>query len=121
MRLYTQADYPAVCEWWQAWGWQPVPEHALPKIGAIIDGRAAAWLYQTDSSIAIIDWFITSKEKTGREEAKRAIIEGLSGIAKEQEYKAIMTFLRHPSLIKTHKESGFCVTDNNVCILTRSL
>lgn len=121
MRLYQPSDYETVKQWWIDWNWQPVPEHALPNIGAIIDGKAAAWLYQTDSSIAIIDWFISSKDKEGREEAKIAIIEGLSGIAKELGYQSVITFARNPHLIKTFENCGFHGRDDNLTNLGRSL
>jgi hypothetical protein len=121
VRLYEPSDYETVKAWWIEWGWQPVPEASLPQIGAIIDGKAAAWLYQTDSNLAIIDWFITSKDKEGREEAKQTIIEGLTNAARRLGYGAVITFVRNPHLIKSFEHCGFTGRDDGITNLGKAL
>lgn len=122
LRLYRPGDYPTVKQWWEEWGWQPVPEHALPPVGALVEDIACAWLYRTDSSIAIIDWFVTNKQaRDGRQEAKAAIIHALSDIARHQGFQSVITFVRNPHLLKSFEDAGFEGKDTGITNLGRSL
>ena len=38
----------------------------LPKVGFIVEGVAAGWLYQTDSALGIIENFVTNPEAPAR-------------------------------------------------------
>lgn len=121
VRLYKPEDYETVAGWWKEWGWPPILEGHLPKIGVIVDGKAAAWLYQTDSDVAFLEWFVTSKEREGREEAKSAVIQALTGIAKELGYKSVFSFVRNQHLIKTFQRNDYELCDEQMSILVRNI
>jgi hypothetical protein len=122
IRLYNHnQDYDTICRWFAAWGWPAIPQESLPKIGAIND-IAAAWLYQTDSDIALIEWFVTDKDaKDNREEAKQDIISFLTVAANRMGFKNVLTFIRNPNLIRSFEKNGFFITDNNVKIMTKGV
>ena len=119
---------PIVHEWWEGWGWDKMPPNFLPEIGAVAYNDddipvAAAWLYQTDSAIAIIDWYVTSPKIRGK--ARNGYIEEITkrlcGIAKELGFLQAYTFVRNPHLIKRLEKEGFTLTDKDVNIYIRRL
>lgn len=121
IRLYTEKDYPIVKKWFESWGWPAIPESSLPSIGAIND-IAAAWLYQTDSDIALVEWFVTDRSaKDGREEAKQEIIDFLTKTAERLGFNTALTFVRNPNLIASFGNNGFVNADNNVKIMIKEL
>ena len=53
--------------WYTARGISVPPASALPKIGFIVDNIAAGFLYQTDSSVTLLEGFITNQDTTQAE------------------------------------------------------
>ena len=62
VRLYTEQDHSEVSKWWSAHNMPAIPKMALPKVGFMVQGVAAGFLYQTDSSVAFIENFISNPE-----------------------------------------------------------
>lgn len=126
-RLFQDSDYPLVCDWWTAWGWDCLPLDALPRIGCVVesDGKpvGAAFLYQTDSSIAIMDWYITSAEVRGKK--RNGIIETainfLSDAAQVLGFKSIISFARNRHLMKRMETSGFDLRDKDINLFVRAV
>jgi hypothetical protein len=126
LRLYTTEDYPMVCEWWRAWKWDCVPQEALPEIGVIASDDTqdicCAWMYKTDSKIALLEWFISNpKAKKGREDAIAAVTESIAEIAKRQGFTSLVTFTKHPQLTNQMERLGFSGRADHVSNLARSL
>lgn len=126
LRLYTPEDYPMVCEWWKSWGWDCVPEHALPPVGVIAYDRTkdicCAWLYRTDSSVALLEWFISNRKATEhRRQAMSMVVDGISNIAKQNGFTSLVTFTKDPHLVRLMEEMGFSGRADHVSNLARSL
>lgn len=122
VRLYTRDDYKTVCEWWDAWGWPRIPESSLPRIGAINES-ACAWMYQTDSDCALIEWYITNPalRKEKRQGILEPIVEQLCKTAKTLGYSNVMSMVRNPHLLKRLDALGFMPEDKNMTLTVRSL
>lgn len=86
VRRYEPADLAAVNAWYAARGRAGLPSDAVPQLGAIVPEVAAGFLYRTDSSVALLDSFITNPAarllKRGR--AVREIASVLIDLARTQ-------------------------------------
>ena len=122
IRLYTPSDYATVCGWWDEWGWPRIPQSSLPRIGAITEA-ACAWLYQTDSDCALIEWYITNPRlrKNERKGIIEPIVEQLCKTAKTLGYSNVISMVRNPHLLKTLNGVGFAPEDRNMTLTVRSL
>lgn len=60
VRLYRSSDAPEVAAWYAAHGQSPKPKGSLPNTGFIVPGVAAGWLYLTDSSVALLEGYVTN-------------------------------------------------------------
>ena len=91
VRRYFGNDYEQVKSWFLARKMVPPPEDLLPKNGVIMDGIAAGFLYLTDSSVAIIDGYISNKDsvKHERDQAIDKLTLELISIAKAKGFKII--------------------------------
>jgi hypothetical protein len=121
-----EADYEMVSAWWKAWKWPVLPLDALPKTGVIISTQTdvcAGWLYQSDSSIAWIEFIISNPNY--REPDRSLCLDTLIGtlltLAREAGYQNVFTSTNAASLIKRHERNGFRVTDINVTHLMRTI
>lgn len=109
MRLYEPSDYPIVKEWIEMRGFPtPLPSD-LPEIGFIEDFVAAGFLIQTDTSTAIIDFYVTNPEASPikRAYALNKLTECLIQDAKSRGYKKVRCSTRVVSISKLAKFHGF--------------
>ncbi len=60
-RKYEPSDFPTIEVWGAQWG-SEYKEHQFPKVGFIVDGIAAVFLYQSDSSCCWLENMISNKE-----------------------------------------------------------
>lgn len=97
MRRYTPADYPMLCAWYEAYGQKPPAHTSLPLTGIVIDGVCAAFLYKTDSDIAMIEGVIANRDAKTliRGRALCAVLSELFKIAKEQGFSQVYGFTQH--------------------------
>ena len=112
IRQYTPADYRMVCKWWKAWEWDCLPESSLPQTGAIAsDGKhdiCAAWLYRTDSDLALLEWFISNKDALeNRKEAITAVIDYLCEQAHRMGVRTVISLAQNQHLLKALERQGF--------------
>lgn len=65
--------------WYQARGMSVVPQHLLPAIGYVVGDCVAGFLYRTDSSLYVIEGFISDPftHPTEREEGIGLLIDAL--------------------------------------------
>lgn len=121
------ADYSMVSAWWRAWKWPVLPLDALPKTGVIVSSNdievCAGWLYQTDSSIAWLEFIISNPKyrEDDRSECVDALIGTLLTLAREAGYKNVFTSTNAAALVKRYERNGFSVTDSNVTHLMRGI
>lgn len=131
IRTLTEKDYvQTLTKWWDDWGWQAPPIEALPSNGEggfmVTKGDheiCAGFLYFTNSSLAWLEFVISNKEykESDRADAILFLIDNLCLAAKENNYKAIWTCVKHPSLIKKYEANGFIKTDLNATEMIKQL
>jgi hypothetical protein len=125
IRQYTEEHYPILKEWWEKQDWQAMPEHMLPTTGLIAyDGDtpiAASFLYDTDSSYGLIEWFVGNPDVDHevRAEGIDKVLNGLMVFAKLKGKKQIITYTNHKRLIEKFKSNDFIETDQNMVGLVR--
>lgn len=126
---YFQAKkhYETVCKWWQAHGWDAVPEDHLSKNGIVVyhgDVPAcAAWIYQTDSAFALLEWVIANPEvrKAARHDSLNFLLKSCLEGAQKLGFKTIFTTARNESLMTRMTKNGFQITDKGMTNLIAPL
>jgi hypothetical protein len=117
-RIWSHADYPMLCGWWEAHGFPAVPMLRLPPLGIIYDDTAAGFLYMDNggSGVAMIEWLVTNPEAKPMAAAKALakVVAALKAEAKRMEYAMILTTCRQPSLAKLLERCGFQITDTGM-------
>lgn len=63
----TVDDFKQICRWLALRGLPQYPRSIFPKIGFIVDDIAVGFLYLTDSSVGIIDCYISNPESNKHE------------------------------------------------------
>ncbi len=115
-----EKHYFEIKSWWKFHNWSCVPLNHLPKIGIVVytgDKMAcAAWLYQTDSAICIIDWVIANPEirKQERTDCLDFLITALKDAAFSLGFGSIFTFTRHSLLISRLEKHNFKNTSDGM-------
>jgi len=114
--LFTKDDYPKLIEWWKMHNWTPPAYDMLPKIGFIIDGYCAGFLYQTDSKVALLEFIIANpnSDKEKRSGCLDELINVLLSTAQEMGYTRVFSSIQHPKLIERYNKHGFLQTDTNM-------
>jgi hypothetical protein len=130
VRDITLDDYKFINQWWIDNGDPIVPLKYLPNngLGGVIaevgkDKKliAAAYLYQTDSAAAILNWGISDPNYKGRDrwEIGLAIINELGRRAKALGFDILQTWTFQKGLLKRYKDLGWTVADGQWTILTK--
>jgi len=123
LRPLTPNDYDDILVgWWKDWGWEPPRRDFLPSDGTggimVLDGDipvCAGFLYATNSSVAWVDWIVSSKDyrkKPHRSEAIKILVETLTNIGKNTGHKYMYALIKHKGLIDTYKELGYVQGDS---------
>lgn len=123
IELVNEQNYKMLVEWWEGYSWPIIPFSMLPKIGFIVNGVVAGFIYSTDSKICVIEWIIANP-KTIKEERKKSLEELLTllcNTAKDMGYTHCFTYTKNSGLINTLELSGFKKTDENMVHFMRSL
>lgn len=60
IRQFTDDDLSQINEWYAAHGAPPVPRTRISNIGRIEPGVAAGFLYQTDSSVCLLEGYVSN-------------------------------------------------------------
>ena len=103
--------------WWKDWGWEAPMREFLPQDGEggiiVYDGDTpvcAGFLYNTNSKVAWVDWVISNKEYTHKENRKQALkllIDTLNNMCKDIGKEYCYALLKHEGLIKMYEELGY--------------
>ncbi len=123
IRELSETDYDDILVgWWNQWGWMPPQRDFLPndgKGGIIIYDKdipvCAGFMYLTNSKVAWVDWIISNKEYTNREQRKDAIkllVSALTEICKKSGSKYSYALIKNESLIGTYEELGYVKGDS---------
>ena len=117
--------------WWSDWGWKAPDKDFLPENGKggimICDGDTpicAGFLYMTNSSVAWVDWIISSKtyrKKPHRKKALELLIDTLTNIARNSGNKYTYALIKNKSLIDTYKNIGYVQGDSYTSEMIKAL
>jgi hypothetical protein len=122
VRKLNSTDYENILVgWWNDWGWTPPAKDFLPESGeggiiVYIDEEpiCAGFMYITNSSVAWVDWIISSRtyrEKILRRVALKTLIERLTHACSISGSKYIYALLKNQSLIKVYEEEGYAKSE----------
>ncbi len=118
VRKITEKDYDLLVEWWEQWGWDPVPQDMLPANGdngLMIEKNGkpiiAGFIYFGYDSIAWFDYIIADKkaEKITRAKALIHLIDVVEDFVRKSGRKYIITVSDNKSLISTFKKKNWYV------------
>lgn len=109
-----ELHFEQVLHWLQLRGESITPD-ALPKTGFIVPGKAAGFLYRTDSSISWIDSLVASKEATKEErnEALDAVVLALREEARRGGFKVMMGYTLFQVVVDRAERLGFKYVGGN--------
>lgn len=118
IRTLKEEDYKdLLVGWWKDWGWQPPKQNFLPMNGTggfLISDKGtpicAGFIYNTNSSVAWIDWIISNKnyrKKPERKEALQLLINTLTNVAENMSCKYMYALIKHPGLMDIYESSGY--------------
>ena len=91
IRFVLEQHFEEMLRWFAARGEQMTPD-ALPQSGFIIPGKAAGFLYRTDSSMAMIENLVASPElpREERSAAVDAIVLAVADEARRLGFKTLI-------------------------------
>jgi hypothetical protein len=100
--LYFSWGHPESC---------PTPEE-LPSTGYIVPGKAAVFLYSTDSSLATLEHAITMRDAEGHTEAIHAICDALIADAKAAGFTKLYVYCGNQHAVRRALAVGFGLSLN---------
>lgn len=123
VRTLNENDYDDILvKWWSDWGWKSPEKDFLPDNGTggvmVLDGDepiCAGFIYVTNSSVAWVDWIVSSKtyrKKPNRQKAIELLIKSLTNICKSSGYKYSYALIKHKGLIGAYEQLGYIKGDS---------
>lgn len=125
-RSIQDADYETLCEWWESWGWKPVPRCFLPG-GYIVedddDPLYACFVYMTGTGICWLEWILSNKrvDPWRKRGAKEYMVHEVEKILRATGIKAIFTTSKDTGLVNGLKKCGFEVSETGMVQLIKIL
>lgn len=109
IRRYNSQDFEVMCSWYVKHHMKPINESFLPAIGYIVPDVAAGFLYYTDSSVCMLEGFVTNPEAPApnRHEALNQIIIACMDEAKVKGFQKICGFTIDDSILERATRFGF--------------
>ncbi len=88
VRRYHLDDFKEVAEWGKGWGFTYEPD-LFPKVGFIVPGVAAYFLYATDSAVCYLEHMVSNPKTFGRERdlALKMVVEAILEEAAKRGYR----------------------------------
>jgi len=122
LKRVTSKDFPKIVLWYRKRGLTPPDPRALSDVGFIADGRAAAWLYITNSNMAMIEGVISDPESTPslRKESLNKLIGFIIDFAVSLGYTQIIGVTKHPNMLELVKRYGFKTLPHTLVYLDSS-
>jgi hypothetical protein len=123
IRPLTHEDYDTtLVGWWNDWGWNSAPSREfLPQDGVggimVLDNDepvCAGFMYNTNSSIAWIDWIVSSKtyrKKPNRKEALKLLVSSLTSIAENTNHKYVYSLSKSRFTQDVFRDNGYTLSN----------
>lgn len=104
----TEEDLEEVISWFHKRNLEITPDY-FPTTGFIVSGKAAGFVFATDSNFCIFECFIGNPEisREERQEALRHIVPAMIEEAKEMGYKQAFGFATSSTMIQIGIENEF--------------
>lgn len=117
VRRYEDKDFEQIREWGLQWG-ADYDEDQFPHIGFIIDGVAAYFLYQTDSSICWLENMIAKRgiDQALKSKALDLLVDAIILEAKELGFTVAYATTDIVSVAKRAKENGAFIKPAQILI-----
>jgi hypothetical protein len=123
IRRYDETDFDTLKVWWDHHKFEGMVPAMLPRIGYVVEGVCAGFLYQTDSAFALFEWVISNTESD--KEIRRAGLDLLITAAAQEAqnlgFKVLYSTIKHPALIARYKSHGYVETDTGMTAMVRGL
>lgn len=109
MKRFTFNDLPEMNGWYERHGKPPVDFPSLPGFGLIEEGRAAGFLYMTDSTLGLLEGFVTNPEapREERSAALEKILHALMDEASRLGVKTLVGLCGAETIVKLGLRNGF--------------
>lgn len=123
VKRFESSDYEMLCSWWKARDMGTIPLNCLSSTGLIVNNCVAGFLYLTNSKMSMIDCVISDKEsnKEVRQNALDILVDELTKLAKEYDYKCVFFTSKHPRICDIHKNWDYNFVDANFNAYIRSI
>ena len=126
IRNYDPSDHAMISEWWEEWGWKPVPPSFLPAGFIVEDDEGplyVAFVYMTGTGICWLEWLLTSKkiDVSRKRGAKEFLIGKLESMLRATGVEAIFTTSNDAGLVNGLKKCGFEISDTNMVQMIKIL
>jgi hypothetical protein len=118
VRKYQPEDFAQIKEWASDWG-SVYDEGQFPVHGFIVDGIAAYFLYQTDSTVCWLENMISKRgidEKT-RNQALELLTDAILKEAADLGFTVAYATTNVVSVAKRAKENGAMVKPNQILLI----
>jgi hypothetical protein len=124
----TPVPYVPELHFDQVLGWmqsrdEVITPDALPKTGYIIPGKAAGFLYRTDSSIAWIEGLVAAPglEREERSQAIDAVVLAIISEAQRLGFKTLLGYTLLDAVVKRAERTGFTYVGGGFHLIARPL
>ncbi len=109
LRRYENRDLEQLNRWYDLRHCPKVDNSLLPGVGFIADEMAAGFLYQTDSSLCLLDGYVSNPltYKEDRDKALNCITQALLTEAKRLGFKKILAFTTVEAIATRAMINGF--------------
>lgn len=123
LRRYNhRLDYELIVGWYEARGLQAPPADFLSGTGYIMDDRVAAWLYKTDSTVAMIEGVISDPKTVPslRHQSLTKLCAFMVDAATMLGFNHIIGMTKHSSIANICESLGFKRDDMAIYTLSVS-
>jgi hypothetical protein len=109
----TEQDLPRIRGWWSDHGADVYPEGWDPPTGYWVPGVLAAFLYRTDSKVALIDGVVSNKASTAEQRRQAMFLVGgaIAARAKSEGFKWLRGLTRYPTVAENSRQAGYRVSE----------
>ena len=117
--------YEEISNWWKSLNFPIIPLASLPDSGIMISDKEKnicnAWLYETNSNILLLEWFVVNKQasKKERKECFTHLVDFASKYAKLKGFNVLFSSVKNESLIRKLIDSGYGNTEKGMVNLTK--
>lgn len=117
-----ELHFAQVQEWLQFWNDAVTPE-TLPQTGFIIPGKAAGFLYRTDSSLAMIETLVAAPglSKEERSEAVDLVVAAISEESARLGFQVLVGYTQLDAVVKRAERHGFIYVDGGFHVIAKRL